>query len=71
MLAILQNSALGLGVQQGRAAKQLALLLLARAGATRQTPVSDYADHTKKTTQYCWWLKTVLGYLYKDTGMKE
>lgn len=47
MLAILQNSALGLGVQQGRAAKQLALLLLARAGATRQTPVSDYAYHTK------------------------
>lgn len=54
MLAILQNSALGLGVQQGQAAKQLALLLLARAGATRQTPVSDYADHTKKPTQYCW-----------------
>lgn len=48
MLAILQNSALGLGVQQGRAAKQLALLLLAGAGPTGQTPVSDYADHTKK-----------------------
>lgn len=50
MLAILQNSALGLWIQLGGAAKQLALLPLARAGAMRHTPVSDYADHTKKTT---------------------
>lgn len=48
MLAIIQNSALGLWIQLGGAAKQLALLPLARAAATRHTPVSDYADHTKK-----------------------
>jgi len=48
MLAIIQNSALGLWIQLGGAAKQLALLPLARAAAMRHTPVSDYADHTKK-----------------------
>lgn len=55
MLAILQNSALGLWIQLGGAAKQLALLPLARAGAMRHTPVSDYADHMKKNKkqQHC------------------